>query len=318
MMQANLGAIYYEWNDLENARQYLEKSIEQGRLWANWETLFPGLIGLARVWNAAGDLPRALKIHEELAVLAGKTPSTFGMSFAQADRAWLLLLDGDAAAAQDWVRTCPIKAGEAIPYLLEADAIFLARFLAALGHISEALLLTRDLKAATQAGGRVARLLEVLLIQALAHQANGDDLLAADELNQALALAEPQGTVRTFLDAGPAIRSLLTRVSGDRAGYAGQILESEKASVAKLARVVHAIQGTGSASIAPGGSGEPLSEREIEVLRLVAQGYSNQEIAETLVISTNTVKTHVKNILGRLQVSNRTQAAARAREQGLI
>ncbi len=216
------------------------------------------------------------------------------------------------------MRTCPIKAGEAIPYLLEADAIFLARFLAALGHISEALHLTGDLKAATQAGGRVARLLEVLLIQALAHQANGDDLLAADDLNQALTLAEQQGAVREFLDAGPAMRSLLTRVSGDRAGYARQILEAEKAPVAKLNRSVHANQDIGSASIVPRGSGEPLSEREIEVLRLVAQGYSNQEIAEILVISTNTVKTHVKNILGRLQVTNRTQAAARAREQGLI
>ena len=318
MMQANLGAIYYEWNDLENARRYLEKSIEQGHLWANWETLFPGYIGLARTWNAAGDLTRSLSTYEELAELAGKTTTAFGVSLVQADRAWLLLLKGDTTAAQDWMRTCPIKAGETIPYLFESHAVFLACFLAVLGHPSEALLLTRDLKTATQAGGRAARLLEVLLIQALAHQANGDDLQAADDLNQALTLAEQQGAVRTFLDAGPAIRSLLTRVTGDRAGYARQILEAGKAPVAKLKRSVLVNQDGGSASITPGGSGEPLSEREIEVLRLVAQGYSNQEIGDILVISTNTVKTHVKNILGRLQVSNRTQAAARAREQGLI
>ncbi len=255
MMQANLGAIYYEWNDLENARRYLEKSIEQGRLWANWETLFPGYIGLARTQNAAGDLPRALSTYQELAELAGKTPTAFGISLAQADRAWLLLLNGDTNAAQDWMRTCPIKPGEAIPYLLEAEAVYLALFLVFSGQTSEALHLTRDLKASTQAGGRAARLLEVLLIQALAHQANGDDLLAADDLNQALALAEQQGAVRTFLDAGPAIRSMLTRVSGDRAGYARRILQSEKAPAAKLTRTALANQEADTCLNRPGGIG---------------------------------------------------------------
>jgi LuxR family maltose regulon positive regulatory protein len=318
MLQAYLGTIYYECNDLENARRYLEKSIEQGRLWANWETLLPGYIGLARTRNAAGDLSKALSIHAELAELATKTPTNFGISLAQADRAWLLLVNGDPAAAQDWVRTCEIKPGEAIPYLLEANAIYLARFLAALGYVSDALLITAELEAATQSGGRTSRLLEVLLIQALAHQASGDNTLAEDDLNQALALAEQQGFVRTLLDAGPIIHSLLRQVSGDRAGYAHQILEALKPPGERSSRSVHTTQDTGSALMLSRESADSLSEREIEVLRLVAQGYSNQEIAEILVISTNTVKSHVKNILGRLQVSNRTQAAARAREQGLI
>jgi LuxR family maltose regulon positive regulatory protein len=259
-----------------------------------------------------------LKIHEELAYLAGKTPNAIGKSLTQADRAWLLLLNGDVSAAQDWMRTCPIKAGEEMPYLLEADAIFLARFLVALGLISDALLLTADLKVATQTGGRAARLLEVLLIQALAHQANGDNLLAVDDLNQALSLGGQQGAVRTFLDAGPALHPLLNQITGDQADYARQILEAGNEPVVNPIRSGLTNQHHHSPYITPGELGEPLSERELEVLRLVALGYSNQEIAKALVISTNTVKTHVKNILRCLQVSNRTQAAARAREQGLI
>ena len=316
MIQANLGAIYYEWNNLEIARQHLEKSIEQGHLWANWETLLPGYIGLARVSNATGDLPRALQIHEELSEFTGKVPTPSGRSLAQADRARLLSLNGDFAAAQDWIRTCPVKVGDAVPYLYEAEAVYLARFLVDLGYIDEALRLTGDLIGTTQSCGRAARLLEVLLIQALAHQARGEDLLAVADIKQALSLAEPQGAVRTFLDAGPAIRSLLTQVSGDRAVYARKILEAASLPAARPGRTVN--QYPGSTSFAAGGLGELLSEREMEVLRLIAQGYTNQEIASDLVISLNTVKTHVKNILGCLQVSNRTQAAARARELGLI
>jgi LuxR family maltose regulon positive regulatory protein len=316
MIQANLGAIYYEWNELEIARQYLEQGIEQGRLWANWETLLPGYISLARVSYAAGDLPRALQIHDDLSEFARKLPNPNGISLAQADRAMLLSLNGDVAAAQDWIHTCPVKVGDAIPYLLEADAIYLARFLVDLGYFDEALRLTGDLITSTQSSGRASRLLKVLLIQALVHQARGDNALAADDIIQALTLAEPQGAVRTFLDANAAIRSLLTQVSGDRAVYARKILAAASEPAAWLARSEN--QYPGSTSIASVGLAALLSEREMEVLRLIAQGYSNQEIAANLFISLNTVKTHVKNILGRLQVSNRTQAAARARELGLI
>ncbi|MBN1312965.1 MAG: hypothetical protein JXB30_16255, partial [Anaerolineae bacterium] len=156
---------------------------------------------------------------------------------------------------------------------------------------------------------RRRRMIELLGLKALALQAQGDAEPALAALEEALALAEPEGFVRIFLDEGPAMARLLYRAAGRgiAPGYTGSLLAAFPVDEpVPAARALH------------GELVEPLSARELEVLQLMAAGASNPEIAHELVISVFTVKKHVTNILGKLAVAKRTQAAARAHELGLI
>ena len=147
-------------------------------------------------------------------------------------------------------------------------------------------------------------MIAVRVLQALAAEEIEEGLKF---LGEALRLAQPEGFIRTFSEAGDALVPLLQEAAqrGMKTEYVGKILKAigdgdKKAAMASSALV------------------EPLSERELEVLRLLAAGLSNREIAQKLIISTGTVKTHIHNIYGKLEVHNRTQAATRARELNLV
>jgi LuxR family maltose regulon positive regulatory protein len=158
--------------------------------------------------------------------------------------------------------------------------------------------------------------IEILVLKALAQQASGDLLAALDTLAWAISLAAPQGYVRLFLDEGPPMLTLLSQV--------GETEPTLQDYVQKLLAHAHVAPGAPSASSLDTERSkkqplvEPLSERELEVLHLMASGASNEEIADQLVIAMGTAKRHVSNILAKLTVSNRTQAVARAREVGLM
>jgi LuxR family maltose regulon positive regulatory protein len=159
--------------------------------------------------------------------------------------------------------------------------------------------------------------LEILLLKALTYQEQGNLASALSALASALEVAEPEGYIRTFVDEGPAMAALLRKRRAAQSGeteYVDKLLEAfeqgeepvEPASPPDRQRNV------------PQPLIEPLSDRELEVLHLMATGASNQEIAEALVIAVNTVKRHARNIFDKLGVGNRTQAVARARELGLL
>ena len=163
--------------------------------------------------------------------------------------------------------------------------------------------------------------LEILVLLAMALQAHGDELLAVERLSQALSLAEPEGYIRLFIDEGAPMAHLLAqkhrRPPADQAGstrYPEHLL-------ALLGRVYDEDE-PHSAAVVPGSgvysSGEPLSVRELEVLRLIAAGFSNREIADRLVIAVSTVKWYVNAIYSKLQVESRTKAIARARELNIV
>jgi ATP/maltotriose-dependent transcriptional regulator MalT len=162
-----------------------------------------------------------------------------------------------------------------------------------------------------EAKARMGSSLEILLLRALAWQAEGSDNNALADLERALVLAEPQGYIRLFLDEGPAMLDLL-RVAGSR-GLAPDY-------IATLLTASGEEPATAMPRSVPRSAGlvDPLSQRELEVLRLLAGGASNEEIAERLVIAVSTAKRHVSNIFGKLTVSSRTQAVARARALGLL
>ncbi len=173
--------------------------------------------------------------------------------------------------------------------------------------------LTRQLRAA-QRYNAIGWQIEVLLLQSLVHHIQGDPMQALATAQQALSLAEPEGYARVFLDEGPPMAELL-RLGAQRgvwrparlAAYADRLL---------AAFPVYAVRP--SAPVSPAGLIEPLSDRELEVLRLLGAGLSNRQIAERLIVTVGTVKSHVHNIYGKLGVERRTEAIARARDLHLL
>jgi LuxR family maltose regulon positive regulatory protein len=188
------------------------------------------------------------------------------------------------------------------------EYIALARILIAQGRYNKADKILDRLLEPAKTGGHTSRAIEILNLQALALQAGGDTAQAIAMLERALSLAEPGGFIRTFVDEGPPMAALLYEAlaRGIRSDYVRQLLAAFPIAEAEPSTPSLA-QGSLPALV------EPLSEREIEVLQLIADGLTNPEIASRLFLATNTVKAHTRNIYGKLGVHSRTQAVARAR-----
>ncbi len=215
-----------------------------------------------------------------------------------------------------------------LSYLREFEHVTLARLLIAEYRrdredrsIHEAIGLLERLLKAAEAGGRMGSMIEILVLQALAHEAQGDISSALAPLERALMLAEPEGYVGIFVDEGPPMADLLTRMKDEAAlllaggrmkEYCHKLLAAcaTKEDIHPPPLVKQAV------TLQP--LVEPLSERELEVLQLIADGLSNREIGERLFLALSTVKGHNQNIYGKLQVQRRTEAVARARELGLL
>jgi LuxR family transcriptional regulator, maltose regulon positive regulatory protein len=229
-------------------------------------------------------------------------------------RVWIA--QGKLADALAWARVRGLTVDDDLSYLREFEHVTLARVLIACSKrdrddrsIHQAMRLLERLLEAAQAGERAGSVIEILLLQALAHQAQGDMPAALALLNRALTLAEPEGYVRIFVDEGEAMRNLLRHAAacGIVTSYTQRLLPAFD----KPARPVSAL--AEAADLA-----EPLTAREVEVLRLIAAGMRNQEIADHLFISLPTVKRHIANAYGKLGVGHRTEAVARANDLNLL
>jgi LuxR family maltose regulon positive regulatory protein len=301
-----LGDLLRERNELSKAAEYLEKGIELGQAGGHPHILISGYVWLAWLRQTQGEVSGSQEaIRAALQVVQDHQVSRFWpLPPAACYQARLWIAQGDLAAASHWAQASGLNAADTpITYHYEAENLTLARLLIAQGSLEEAEALLLRLYQGTAAAGRNGSLTEILILQALtfAAQDRGEEALSA--LEQALSLAEPEGFVRIFLDEGAPMAELL-----------------RQAVVRDLHTpyVLHLLSALGEAAPAPQPLIEPLSERELEVLRRVAAGYSNQEIAEELVIAISTVKKHIGNIYGKLEVGSRTQAVAKARELGLV
>jgi LuxR family transcriptional regulator, maltose regulon positive regulatory protein len=233
-----------------------------------------------------------------------------------ARRARLLLAQGEVSAAARWAATRGLGVEDEPSYLREHEYLVQARVLLAEGKPEEARLLLERLLVAAEAGGRTGSEMEILALQALALWAENRKELAVNTLTQALALAEPEDYVRTFVDEGAAMGGLLSAVL--RARQRGHLDAASRVPARYLAMLLAAVAKEVRTPPAGEQLTELLSERELEVLAHIAAGESNQEIAGTLFVSTSTVKTHINNLYRKLNVSSRTQAVARAREMGIL
>jgi len=248
-----------------------------------------------------------------------------------AQQARLLLAQGDVRAAAQWTKAAGLSPDDQPDYPREPAYLLLARVLLAQNDHARALTLLQRLLGTAVSQGRTGSIIEIQALRALALAAHGDEGGALGALTEALVFASPQGYVRIFADEGAPMRALLAQVSVTEPGqqhadhridpgYLAELLRACAPAGAAAAgrRAAAAPQGLVSGRAGGPGLAEPLTDRELEVLRLIAAGRSNQGIARELVVALDTVKKHVTHVLGKLGAANRTEAAARARELGLI
>ena len=309
-----LAEVLRERNELEEATRHLLEGIELGKQFGFPSILADGYVALARVRQAQGDADGAQDMLRHADELARASEAAWIVSPVAACRVWLWLSSAGASldAVARWAQQYGVD--DELSYLREVEHIAVARALIALGQSHEALGWLARLNEAARAGGRTGRMIEILSLQALAFQSQGDRNQAMAALERALTMAEPEGYVRTFVDEGAPMAALLHRAAsrGVAPAYVSKLLDALDAE-APMRR-----GSTGPASPVTQPLEEPLSERELEVLRLIADGLSNRDIAQQLVLATGTVKKHTNNIFTKLGVRSRTQAVSQARELGLL
>ncbi len=233
--------------------------------------------------------------------------------------AWLSLLQGDEVAVLRWQESCGLHLEREVSHLREREYLTLVRVLITRHRLDEAKQWLTSLLQLAEVQGRMGSVIEILMLQAEALHASGEMKQALERLSRALSLAEPEGYIRLFVDEGASIAPLLVQMRRRPSGGQSGSTQYREHLLALLGRgldvdVPHsAVTGSGMYPL-----GEPLSERELEVLRLIVAGYSNREIAERLVIAVGTVKWYVNAIYGKLQVESRTKAIARARELNIV
>jgi LuxR family maltose regulon positive regulatory protein len=316
-----LAQVLYERNELAAALDHATQGVTLCRQLAYTPPLATGLAVVARIRHTQGDAAAALEAMGE-AGQAGLSPQVIALlNPVPSQRARLLLAQGDVHAAAQWATAAGLGPDDEPDYPQEPAYLLLARVLLAQNDPGPALTLLHRLLDAAASQGRTGSIIEIQALQALALAACGDHASALGALTEALTLARRPGYVRVLADEGAPMRALLTQLPAARPG---QQHAARRIDPGYLAALVRACSQTDAAppprraAAAPPGLAEPLTDRELDVLRLIAAGKSNQRIAHDLVVALDTVKTHVTHILGKLGAANRTEAAARARQLGLI
>ncbi len=322
------GGILAEWNELDSAAQLLSAGIalaEQIEL--NPIPLEVSYTLLASVRQAQGRMEEAEALMQRVEQIAQQHNMKVLMEAKIVSyRVSLWLAQGKLDAAIQWAEhyRSRLKSDSALSFVSEIEGLALAEVLLAQSRagrqwpsaspLEEALHVVEQVRHVAEDGRRMAHLLEACVFEALIQQAQGHDEQALETLKKVLRLAEPEGHVRLFVDKGPPMTQLLQQVaaSGGASPYLTRLLEAAGVPGSEK-KDPHFPKSDAAFPWL-----EVLSEREVEVLRLLSSGASNTRIAQMLVVSTSTVRTHLRHIYDKLGASNRTQAVARAREFHLL
>jgi LuxR family maltose regulon positive regulatory protein len=311
-VHAGLSELYLERGDLEAAIRHLLKCQELGEHNGLPQHPYRWRVAMAGVREAEGDLSGALDLlsEAERRYVSDFFPNVRPVPALKA-RVWIA--QGRSGAALGWAREQGLSADDDLSYLREFEHITLARALVAQYQderaescLQQAARLLERLLPAAEAGGRTGHVIEILVLRALAHQALGDPPAALGFLTRAVTMAEPEGYVRVFAEAGPAVAALLRAAA------------KQTASRDYARRLLAAANGPGPSRPPDQALIEPLSERELDVLRLLGTELDGPAIARELVVSLNTVRTHTRKIYAKLAVSNRRAAVRRAAELNLL
>jgi len=320
-IDVGLSDVLREWNDLESAQKLITDAIDRMKWWKVPSNLVIAYIYLGRILRTQGDLEGAYEVLQEAEQLKQRLAVFAPLpAMIEAERVKLWLKQGNLIAAESWAqKNYPSEGSTSNEQKFKLIAV--SRVLIALGKTKEAVDLLIRLACDAEQRGRTGELIEIMVLQALALRAENDVSNATDVLEKCLMLAEPEGYVRVFVDeSAPMVELLLAIRKRQLAGkgvtsinkrYINRILEAftvlelGKDTLKKDAPTAYRLL-------------EPLSSRELEVLRLIANGLTNKEISEKLFVTIGTVKAHTANIFRKLDVNNRTQAAALARDLQLL
>jgi LuxR family maltose regulon positive regulatory protein len=310
-MYVGMSEVHRERGDLQTATQQLLRAQELGEAIGLPQNRYRWRVAMARIRQAEGDLGGALDLlnEAERVYVADFFPNVRPVPALRA-RIWIA--QGRPGEALGWSREQGLSADDDLSYLREFEHITLARVLLARYSdersehcVHEAARLLERLLRAAEGGGRTGRVIEILVFQALTHQTLGNIPAALSCLERALTLAEPEGYVRVFADEGPPMASLLRAAA------------KHNTSRNYARRLLAAMSETGHDRPVRQALLDPLSERELDVLRLLRTELDGPAIARELMVSINTVRTHTKNIYAKLAVTSRRAAVRRAAELDL-
>jgi LuxR family maltose regulon positive regulatory protein len=305
-----IGELLLERDDLPAAREHVVEGVDLMQTWQQPFEVVTGYTALAAVLQAQGDAQGAREALRNAEGIQSANPNYEKLNtLVKLCRVRLHLAQATPEEAARQARAVQLGGAQGLIFR-EQEQITLARVYLAQGSSDEALHLLARLAEEAEAGGRFGHLVQILAAQAVARQ-QGDTAGALVALEQALAIGQREGYVRAFLDLGEPMAALLQTAA--RRGVTPD----------HVSRLLDAFGPTQEITAPPPQPGtpslvEPLTERELEVLQLIGEGYSNRQIAEALVITINTVKKHASSSYGKLGVRSRTQAVARAQELGLL
>jgi LuxR family maltose regulon positive regulatory protein len=333
LVYQGLAEVLREMNDLEAAAQVITRCIDLGEQWGNAEVLVDSYVVLTRIVYAQGDETRARQtLGKVMTYVHEDKISRLTVRQMEAFQARMQVAWGELDAATLWVEKWhnayaqePLPEGNIAVFIRWMEVSALARFYLTRGHYTAALETLTPLRHLVEDAGWMGVAIELLGLESLALHGLGQREAAHDTLQRALTLAAPEGYVRVFVEMGAGMTDLLREVleKGIMPDYVQSLLQVTG----------YQFPVTDSQSLIPTSSMhtpnsqlltlnsqllEPLSDRELEILRLIDTGATNREIAAKLYIAISTVKTHINNLYGKLSVSNRVQALARARELGLL
>jgi LuxR family maltose regulon positive regulatory protein len=317
-----MAEVAYQRGELDSALRYVMDGIELCRQLTYTQPLATGLATLAWIRRAAGDAAGAAEAIAEAERVAPSPEVADLLNPVPAQRARLLLAHGDLAAAARWVEERGLGADDEATYSREPAYLVLVRTLLASDLADRALGLLARLYADAAAHDRTGSVIEIQVLRALALAASGDETHALTALAEALTLGCPQGYIRVFVDEGRPMGALLGRFIATQPRLQAVAGGVPMVYLGRLARAFELAAGDDPAvrrgSTVVQGLVTALSDRELEVLHLLAEGKQNREIADELYVTGDTVKKHVTHILDKLGAANRTEATARAHELGLL
>jgi LuxR family maltose regulon positive regulatory protein len=321
LIEIGIADMYFEWNDLNAAMAHMQEGLALISMWDKADDLAMAYVTQARIHLARANLNEAqTAVEKATQLIQNRGVFCEARQIVNSTSVRLWLNQGNLQAVKHWVASQEEYLSSTNKSAFETELILIsqARVMLAMEQPNEAIGLLLNLEESARSSGRNGRLIEILILTALGLQRLGKTEQAWDSLTESLALAEPQGYARIFLDEGQSMQQMITKwLSVAKAKplrkYASQILkqfESEpNLTAAKDEK-------TSSASEQP--LIELLSQRELEVLELIALGKTNQEVAQQLVVSRGTIKAHAASIYRKLGVTNRTEAVARARLLGIL
>jgi len=316
-MYVGMSQIHRERDDLPAATADLLRSQELGEHTGLPQNRYRWRVAMARIREAEGDLDGALDLLNEAERLyVGDFFPNVRPVPAMRARVWVA--QGRLGEAHSWVRERGLSATDDLSYLREFEHITLSRVLLARhkehseGSMHDATRLLERLLVAAEEGGRTGSVIEILVLQALAHQTEGDLPAALAPLKRAVTLSEPEGYVRVFVDEGPPMAALLRAAAREAHG------EQKGIAPSYVRRLLAAVTKTEGNAPANQGLIEPLSERELVVLRLLGTDLDGPDIARELIVSLSTVRTHTQKIYAKLGVNNRRAAVRRSEELNLF